>query len=66
MNKIAIYERLIHAGEVHAHLANEYDRQKLYSEYAECKRVALETLLARLRDGYASAWTTLSHTLKKL
>lgn len=58
MNETAVLERLVPAGEAFELLAREYDRRDDYANFEVCRQVALETLLARLRDGYLIAWST--------
>lgn len=61
MDDTAVLERLVPAGDVFELLAGQYDRRNDYANFDVCRQVALETLLARLRDGYLSAWSTTSH-----
>jgi hypothetical protein len=58
MNDTAVLERLVPAGDVLELLAGEYDRRNDYANFDVCKLAALDTLLARLRDGYLKAWST--------
>lgn len=58
MDDIAVLERLVPAGEVLDFLAREHDRRSTYANFDVCRKVALETLLARLRDGHLDAWST--------
>lgn len=55
---VAILERLVPAGDVLDLLAREHDRRGSYANFETCQRVALETILARLRDGNLEAWST--------
>ncbi len=58
MNEVAILERLVPASDVFELLAREYDRRDDYENFDVCKKVALEMLLARLKDGFLDAWST--------
>ncbi|MGE4430768.1 MAG: hypothetical protein AB7E05_08525 [Sphingobium sp.] len=58
MDDTAILQRLVSAGDVFDLLAREYDRRGDYADYEVCKRVALDMLLARLKDGALEAWST--------
>lgn len=58
MDDIAVLERLVPAGEVLDLLAREHDRRSTYANFEVCRKVALETLLARLRDNHLDAWST--------
>lgn len=58
MNEIAILERLVQAGEVFELLAREYDRRGGYANFEVCRKVALDMLIARLKDGFLDAWST--------
>lgn len=51
-------DRLVPAGDVIDTLASEHDRRGTYGSWQVCQSVALETLLARLKDGHLEAWTT--------
>lgn len=55
---IARLERLVAASDVFDVLASEYDRRGTYPSWEVCQRVALDTLLARLRNGVLDAWAT--------
>jgi hypothetical protein len=58
MNALATLERLVPAGEVFDLLVSEHDRRGTYATIELCKRAALETLLARLKDGHLVGWAT--------
>jgi hypothetical protein len=49
-------ETLIPSGAALDSLAREHDRRGTYADYEVCLRVAAETLIARLRDGFLKAW----------
>lgn len=58
MVDIAVLDKLVPAGDVVDLLAREHDRRGTYANYQVCQAVALETLIARLKNGQLKAYTT--------
>lgn len=54
--EIAWLEQLVPASDAFQVLASENDRRGSYSSWDICQKAALDTLLARLRDGVLIAW----------
>ena len=52
------FGHLVRSGEAVDLLASEYDRRNDYPNFEMCKQMALEAILARLKDGFLKAWTT--------
>lgn len=58
MDDAASLDRLVPAGDAFERLANEYDRRGDYASFEVCRKVALDTLITRLKNRHLTAWTT--------